>query len=249
MKRFLLLAVLGIVSCTALDDPAPGVGTPVSVTFEVGSYGSFPTKGMADAIAATLPATLDLQLTNTATGATYTAQTGAAVEIPAGTYEVTGGYTPDATNSVYGTSIYLSKAPKVSVAQDVTIAAGTGTYTLTAIYESCALVTLSSEVERWTGATNKKEGFDVDALEHGVYRWTFLTGELTEGRYFHTYLKPSDGSAQVSYTIIGDPALQTNFSDALVVVPGKWYLLRAGDDDVTAGTFAVEWPAWTEGTI
>ena len=249
MKERLLLAVVGVAlaaSCAKQDTPTT-FNPLVAVTFEVGSYGSFPTKGMADAIAATLPASLDLQLTNTSTGAAYTAQTGRAVEIPAGTYAVTGGYVPEATRTIYGTAIYLSHAPKVSVSQEVTITAGMGTCALTAVYESCALVTLSAEVSRWTGATNNKEGFDVDALEYGVYRWTFLTGTMAAGRYFHTYLKPTAGGDLVGYTIVGDPSLLSNFSDALVVEPGKWYLLRAGEGDFEAGTFSVEWPAWTQG--
>ena len=245
-RLLLLVALLAIAASCCKQDIPTTFDNPVSVTFEVGSYGSFPTKGMADAIAETLPAALDLQLTNNATGATYPATTGTAVEIPAGTYSVSGGYTPEATHAVYGTSIYLSHAPKVSISQEVEVTAGMGTCTLTASYESCALVVLDAEVSRWTGATNNREGFDVDALEYGIYKWTFLTGALTSGRYFHTYLKPAEGE-QVSFTIVGDPSLQANFEDALVVTPGKWYLLRTGTGDIEAGTFSVEWPAWTQG--
>lgn len=248
MKKRLLIAsvLLAVAACTKQAPDFPGHF--VSVTFEVGTYvGNFPTKGMADAIAATLPAALDLYLTNTDTGTSYTAQTGRAVELPEGTYSVTGGFTPDATKAIYGNSLYLSNAPKVSVSQDVTITAGMGTCTLLASYESAALVTISDEVQRWTGATSNKEGFDVDALETGIYRWTFITGDFSTNRYFHTYLKPKDGGEQVGYTIVTNPSMQTTFSDALVVDFGKWYLLRAGEGEIQAGAFAVEWPVWTQG--
>ena len=246
MKKRLLIAValIAIAACSK-QEPAPRI---VSVSFEVGTYvGSFPTKGMADAIAETLPESLDLYLTNTATGVSYTAQTGRLVEIPEGTYSVAGGYTPDATRAIYGTALYLSHAPKVAIAQDVTITTGMGTCTLTASYESAALVTIADEVQRWTGATSNKEGFDVDALESGIYRWTFITGDFSTNRYFHTYLKPTDGGEQVGYTIVANPSMQTTFSDALVVDFGKWYLLRAGEGEIQAGTFSVEWPVWTQG--
>lgn len=251
MKK-VLLALLALAASVAPSCNKQDTTTPaplVSVTFAVGGYdsGYFPTRAMADAISATLPASLDLQLTNTATGVTYSAVTGQAVEIPTGTYSVTGGYIPESTKNIYGSAVYLSHSPQVGIDQEVEVVEGVTSYTLTAVYQSCALVTITAEVARWLGATSDREGFDVETMEDGIYSWTFLSGDLAESRYFHTYLTPADGSQQRSYTIIANPSMQMNFSDALVVAPGRWYILRASDAEIQSGGFSVEWPAWTQG--
>lgn len=142
MKK-ILLALLALASAVACTKQAPT--TPiVRVSFSVGEFGYFPTKGLPEAISATLPETLDLTLTNSETGTTYTTTTGASIELPVGTYAVTGGYTPEATTAIYGNSVFLSKTPKVSISQDVQIVEGVSSYTLQAVYQSCALAVTKS---------------------------------------------------------------------------------------------------------
>lgn len=244
MKK-MLLALLALASAVACTKQAPTTTPIVRVSFSVGEFGYFPTKGLPEAISATLPETLDLTLTNSETGAVYTTTTGTSIELPVGTYAVTGGYTPEATTAIYGNSVFLSKTPKVSVSQDVQIMEGVSSYTLQAVYQSCALAVRASEVTRWTGAANR-EGFTIDAMETDGYLWTFLSGELGSSRYFYTYLQPVTGQ-QKSFTIVADPALQMNFSDALVVSPGRWYILRVSDTATQSGSFGIAWPEWSQG--
>lgn len=235
------MGALSLLSCTKQETEL------VSIRFAVGEYGYFPTKGMADAIGATLPESLDLTIKNTSTGATYTTATGQDIEVPVGTYTITGTYTPEATKLIHGYSVFLSHSPKVSISQEVEVTAGQSVYALTANYESLALAIVGSEVTKWQGSTGNREGFEVESLTEGIYEWTFLSGDLGTDKYFHTTLTPADGTASKGFTIIANPEMQMNFSDALLVEPGKWYILRVSDAEIQAGSFAVEWPEWTQG--
>lgn len=248
-KLLALLALAAAIapSCNKQDTQTP---TPiVSVRFNLGGIesGQFPTKGMADAITATLPAVLDLTLTNTATGVTYTTTTGTAVEIPVGTYSVTGGYTPDIVHQVYGATLFISHAPKVAVSEAVEVTEGVAQYTLTAQYQCVALAVPDAEVTKWQGADNNKNGYEIDFLREGAYRWVFLSGEIGDSRYFVTTLYPADGTAYRTYHIVENTRFQINFSDCLVVTPGHWYILRASDSVMQSGSFGVTWPAWSQG--
>lgn len=244
MKR----TILALLALGALLAPSCNKQTPlVRLCFSVGEYGYFPTKGMADAISATLPSSLDLTLKNNATGATYSTTTGQVIELPAGTYTITGDYSPEATKMIYGNALYLSHSPKVSVSEVVEIVPGTTEYNLTANYESLALAVVTQEVDRWMGATSTREGFDIETLTEGAFQWTFLSGDMTTDRRFQTTIKPADGTAMKTFTIIGNPELQQNFADAVLAEPGRWYILRVSDAEILSGSIALEWPAWTQG--
>lgn len=242
----LALAALAAPSCNKQDTQTQ---TPiVSVRFAVGGYsGQMPTKGMPDAIAATLPEVLDLTLTNTATGVAYTTTTGAAVDIPVGTYNITGGYTPAVVHQVYGSALFISHAPKVVISEAVEVTEGVAQYTLTAQYQCIALAVPDAEITRWLGADNNKNGYDIDFLTEGPYRWVFLSGEIGDARYFLTTLYPADGTAYRTYHIVTNPKYQMNFDDCLLVTPGYWYILRASDSATQSGVFSVSWPAWVQG--
>lgn len=222
--------------------------TIVEAVFEVGGYavGTFPTKGMADVIEATLPTSLLLTLTNTATQAQYTTETGEPINIPVGTYSVTACNDPEATQEIAGTALFLSHTPRVRIDTEVQVVAGVGAYSLTATYESVALVTLSAEVSSWTGATSGQVGFTVDAIESGVYRWTFLTGNIRDKKFITT-LAPAGGGRSRNFTIVGNESLLMNYDDALLVSPGHWYILHPSDNVTQSGGFSVEFPEWTQG--
>lgn len=249
MKKALLfwgvLAAAIAPSCTKQDIPTQ---FSASIVFTLDGFdtGAFPTKGMAEVIAATLPTSVELSVTNTATGVTYTTTTGEPINIPLGTYHVTGENSPERLKDIYGNAVYLSHEPKVSIDQEVEVVSGVGAYSLTATYGSLALVTISSETATWTGVANK-EGFSINAVESGIYKWTFLTGDLRDDRYFHTYLTPAAGGPQRSITIIGSSTLLKNFSDGLVVSPGHWYILHPSENASQSGGFSVQFPTWTAG--
>ena len=248
-KLLALLALAAAVapSCNKQDTQTP---TPiVSVRFAVGGYesGYFPTKGMTEAITATLPEVLDLTLTNTATGVAYTTTTGATIDIPVGNYSVTGGYTPEVVHQVYGSALFISHAPKVVISEAVDVVEGVGQYTLTAQYQCVALAVPDAEVSRWLGADSNKNGYEINFLTDGAYRWVFLSGEIGDARYFLTTLYPADGTAYRTYHIVTSAKFQMNFDDCVIVQPGRWYILRASDAVMQSGTFGVMWPDWLQG--
>lgn len=250
MKKALLflgaLAAAISPSCRKQDTITPD--TIVEAVFEVGGYavGTFPTKGMADVIEATLPTSLLLTLTNTATQAQYTTETGEPINIPVGTYTVTACNDPEATQEIAGMALFLSHTPRVRIDTQVEVVAGVGSYSLTATYESVVLVVLTAETSAWTGATSGQVGFTIDAIESGVYRWTFLTGNI-QTKKFVTTLTPEGGGATRNFTIVGNEALLANYSDGLLVSPGHWYILHPSDNVTQSGGFSVDFPAWTQG--
>lgn len=220
----------------------------VSVVFNLDGFdtGSFPTKGMAEVIAATLPTSLDLTVTNTTTGQSYSTVTGEPINIPVGTYQVTACNEPASVQDIAGIALFLSHTPRVRIDTEVEVVSGVGSYSLTATYESVALAVLTSETSNWAGATSNQVGFTVDAIESGIYKWVFLTGDI-KTRKFITTLTPVDGSANRNFTIVGNRESLINFSDGLFVQAGHWYILHPSDIPYQSGGFSVNFPEWLAG--
>lgn len=240
----LAIAVTLLCSCSKQDAPTPT--TTAVFTLDAYDVGTFPTKGMAEVIAATLPPSLDLVVQNTATGTKYTTSTGEPINIPVGTYHVTACNEPEVVQDVNGTALFLTHQPRVRVDTQVEVVEGVGSYSLTGTYESVALVTIASETSAWSGATASKVGFTIDAITSGVYKWTFLTGDIP-GRKFVTTLTPTGGGAARSFTIVGNEELLKNYDDAFLVAPGHWYILHPSDNVSQSGGFSVDFPTWTQG--
>lgn len=247
-KIFLALLALAAAvapSCTKQDTDTP-FSTTAIFTLDGFDTGLFPTKGMAEVIAATLPESLELSVQNTATGTTYTTTTGEPINIPVGTYRVTACNNPTSVKEITGSALFLSHVPRVRVDAEVEVVAGVGSYPLTAAYESVALAILTSETSGWAGTNSSKQGFEVEAITSGIYKWTFLTGDIA-ARKFVTTLTPAGGGATRSFTIVGNAELLANYSDALLVVPGHWYVLHPSDAATQSGGFSVSFPDWTAG--
>lgn len=249
MKRT-LLALLALAAAVAPSCTKQDIDTTFSTTavFTLNGFdtGQFPTRGMAEVIAATLPESLELSVQNTATGTTYTTTTGEPINIPVGTYRVTACNNPASVKEISGSALFLSHVPRVRVDAEVEVVAGVGYYPLTAAYESIALAILTSETSGWAGTNSSKQGFEIEAITSGIYKWTFLTGDIA-GRKFVTTLTPSGCGASRSFTIVGNAELLANYSDALLVAPGHWYILHPTDEDMQSGGFSVEFPTWTAG--
>lgn len=216
-----------------------------SVTFTIGGYGIFPTKGMSEAIATTLPQSLELTLTNKSTGVSYSATTGEEVSVPTGVYRVQGSNSPAALKNIYGIMLTLTHEPKIIVEEDVAIVDGVNAYSLTATYASAALVTLASETSSWRGTINNSE-VDIPTLEHGDYRWVYITGDLT-CRPFPTTLSPIGGGDARLFTIVGSSDLLMSASNGVLVRPGFWYVLHPSDESLQAGGFSINFPEWAIG--
>lgn len=117
MKKILLFLLLAAVACTK---PATQL---VSVRFDYTTEsGQFPTKSIADEIMATLPASLDLVLTD-AYGKTWNVTTRQEITIPVGTYSITGGYSPDAVQTI-ASGKYTTLSPIIEVNDSVAIVEG-----------------------------------------------------------------------------------------------------------------------------
>lgn len=239
MKRKILAllalgAFLAPVACTKQADNL------VPVRIELSS-GNFPTKGIGEEIAATLPAQMQLTLTNTASGESYDIATGCQFRIPEGSYSVVGRTTPAVRQLIYGTTHYTSAEPLVVVEDHLDISAERTAYSVAARYACFVLVADRTEIATW----RVKCGSEWATLERttaGNLWWTFFIGDYDGDHPLRTLATLADGTG-LDYTFYTDAARE----GGLLAEWGKWYLLRQASGASQSGALALTLPAWTAG--
>lgn len=232
MKKILLFLLLAAVACTK---PATQL---VSVRFDYTTEsGQFPTKSIADEIMATLPASLDLVLTD-AYGKTWNVTTGQEITIPVGTYSITGGYSPDAVQTI-ASGKYTTLSPIIEVNDSATIVEGTTEYQVTGSYKSFAVCVLPSEVTEWTAVFGGGQQ-EVECDKTSDLWFIFVTGNLTGGSAFMTKITADTGVFK-EYTLYTNP----NDTNGIRAYYGKWYLLHPFT--YQTGTFGLSLPEWESG--
>lgn len=240
MKKRLLLAVAFAAiaaSCTKQQEVADTTIVPVRISYT--TSGRFPTKGIADAILATLPESLTLTLTD-AEGYTYTAQTGQEIRLPVGTYSVTGGNKPAVVQYISsGSNRYTTHEPIVRVEDQLTITEGVTQYAVEASYGSFAVAVLPSEVALWE-ATFCGSVNEVDCIKTDDLWLVFVTGNLTGGTSFRPVL--TTHNLQVKQF-----NMYTNTADTggIFAEWGKWYILHPFT--YQSGMLGLGLPEWTAG--
>lgn len=228
MKRILLL--LFLVSCTKEMN---------TVIFDYSfDSGPFPTKGMADEISSRLPGSITITLKGTNT---YTIRTGEDVSIPYGDYEVTGTYTPEATQYIYGTTRFLSESPKIVVYDNISIIEGKSEYSVNASYGSFAVGVLPSETSSWKGMFKSQEN-SVNCIKTQNLWWTFVTGNFNSDSPFRMTLSSESGDTKTLFLYTDSPD-----SDGTLVEYGKWYIFHPTDTPIGSYSFGLNTPDWTNG--
>lgn len=246
MKRTLLaliaLAAAVAPSCTKQDNFPSG---PDLVTITIGltpavDSGRFPTKGIGEDIAATLPSQMTLSLTNKATGESFEVVTGASVRIPAGTYTAAGRTSPAPLQFIYDPTHYTSREPLIVVEDELEITTA-GAHYVTAGYRCFVAAIPTSEVSYWwlTTANGRAEVARNTGTENG---WIFVIGDFGTDQYFRTGVTFVDGEQQ-------EYQFQTRDLQAgsILAEYGKWYLLRQQGGTPQNGTIALRFPEWTAG--
>lgn len=234
-------AVVAPVSCTKQDaNPSPEYVT-ITLSLDAGDSGRFPTKGISEEIAATLPEQMTITLTNKASGEAFECTTGMACRIPVGTYTAFGRTAPEVRQEIYGTTHYTSAAPLVVVEQDLDVTEGKTSYSVTAEYRCFALVANRSDVAGWQVKSNG----EWTALEKSTTSeiwWTFVVGDYDAEHPLRTMVILPDNSG-LDYTFY-----TSNLQEGgLLAEWGKWYLLRPGSSTMQTGSLGLVLPEWTAG--
>ena len=242
MKRLsLIVAVAGLVSCAALPE-TPATQQLVCVSFSH----TLNTKALPDAIAASMPASLPITLTSEDTGEVYKTETGKAVILPTGAYQVTGANKPRHTAEVIGSSVYLSAEPALSVSQRVEVVAGVEDYPLAAGVRSCILAVDPAEVKAWSVSCNGETRPVPFSVGGGVW-WTYCTGD-TASRLLRTEVTPTDAQhVTTTFSLTTSAAVASQTEGARVIVPGRWYWLHPDEHPTQEGGLTLDLPEFAPG--
>ena len=249
MKRTTLaLLALGAfvapVACTKqeLPDTSRAI-VPVTISLAGYESGSMPTKGIAEEISSTLPASMTLSVTEKTSGKTYEVTTGTTCRLPVGTYSVAGATQPEVRQGIYGTTRYLSDKPKVVVEDEIVVTEGQTAYSVTATYQCYVLAVYTSEVKAWTGTFKGNAGAEAYHLAADGLWWVFVVGDFSADYPFYTSITLTDNT-KLDYTFYTRD-LQPG---GILAEYGKWYLLRpSGGGNLQMGSMSLNLPAWTAG--
>ena len=205
--------------------------------------------GGVDAIlAAAYPASVSLKLTNTLTGITYDATTGAAVLLPVGAYSVTGRYKPRAEASFTG-SAYFAASPSFEVSAGLEVVAGVTDYAVPVEWTCCALCVDTGEVLRWRWYDMGGTAADVPALAGESAELVFFCGSV-DNAAMRVALTPADLEhyAATDWWLSSSRAQVADFANGLVVQSGRWYRLHPDGVVTESGALSLGFPAWVCGS-
>lgn len=245
MKRTLLallaLAAAVAPSCTKQDTEHAPEWVTITLSLRPDyDTGRFPTKGIGEDIAATLPSQMTLSLTNKATGESFEVVTGASVRIPAGTYTAAGRTSPAPLQFIYDPTHYTSREPLIVVEDELEITTA-GAHYVTAGYRCFVAAIPTTEVSYWwlTTANGRAEVARNTGTENG---WIFVIGDFGTDQYFRTGVTFVDGEQQEYQFHTRDPQ-----PGGIVAEYGKWYLLRQAGGTPQMGSIGLRLPEWTAG--
>lgn len=213
MRKFTFAALtagLILTACDKAEDTRVISTTQQTRTFTYAMDGgsmyrtrSVETSYVLNAIESALPAKVSIYLTSQTTSKIYQGKTDEPIVLPTDEYHVIGSYdAPMVGGMLQGTSGYLTHAPKIDIAQDISVTDDVTAYTLQGTYKSFAIVVDAEETESVyiTGASGKEE--EVTFLTSGTSKIAFV-----QGNYSTNYLKlrvvPTDTErfSEAEYTI------------------------------------------------
>lgn len=245
MKKALFALLIGatLVSCNKEATP-----TPKRVFSYAMNGNSMYTKAVqSDAVLATissaLPTEIPIVLTSTKT---YATKTGTPIELPSGTYKVSGNYNGDMMGREISNDGYMSQTPAIRIYQDaLTITDEVTDYSIPASYSCFALACDPTIVEK--ASVNDKFGkpFDVDFIETENLMLIFVQGTFSSF-YVTITLTPKDTEAYKETTF----TLSTTAHPSLSLVEhGKWYYLEPTIDGEQPKVLGYDLPSMEQGTL
>lgn len=250
MKKLpLALLALGafvapVVSSCNKDDALSSSREYVTITLGLrtaADSGTFPTKGISEEIAATLPATMLLTLTDTGSGESYQVNSGGQIRVKEGTYLVTGRTTPAVRQEVYGTTHYTSAEPLIVVEDRIEVSVTKTAYSVTAAYR-CFVVALNpNDFADWYLQSNGEFIGMAHSTAPDLW-WTYVIGDYDAAHPLRIQPKLPNGSS-LDYTFYTDELRD----GALLAEFGKWYMLRENTGQMASGSLALTLPVWTAG--
>lgn len=245
MRKLVTLALLCLVAACA-KEPAPEAA--VKVVLEVANLrsGNIGTKAGVPAILnVTAPSgSISLHLQSTAVAARqYDVTTGQEVELPAGTYTVTGSYNPSYSCEVYRGRGY--NTPPYSVSQSITITEGVTNYSVDAIYDCFALVIDYTQAEKYKHLNKNASPVDVPFVDDGDYGVLYVkcTSSWTWNDSYMLYVFPVNPAEQEQATY----QLVTSGTQGVKVENGKWYYFGPTPVVKYDGTLSPQMPTWVPG--
>ena len=227
MKKITILfaMVLCLASCCR-SEKAEDRNTQI-VTFDYRVYTELPmTKavnadGITSWITGQLPSTISLKLTD-ANGVKYNIETGSAIELPLGTYTVTGKSAPTSSGSIVGSDIYFSKTrPTIVVNTTIEVTYTHTTYTIPATYNSFGIVVDYTETASATYASSHGETGTIDFAPVGTSGIVFVNGAL-DTYILDVTVNPCNGGDKITTYTFKTAYSQSTISPNM----GYYYILH-----------------------
>ena len=227
MKKYLILAAILAVSCSKTEQ------------FATISFGMFEehsiTKSTADdvrtAIVSRIPSEVELTLTRSKTGKTYTVSTGESITLPVGEYTVKGSVTPSSITNFPRSGMWAAETASVSINEKVNVVSGTDTYTLTPNF-TCFAIAIGDDTASFSWAHANVTGSATGLMFFG---W--------DNNYeLSVTAKPADYDSRedVRFTFGGAGVQAQN---------GKFYILHTDAVTTEEGGFIFNIASWSEGEL
>lgn len=234
MKRFLIFAALvAAIACSKQEDFA---------TLSFGLKGveeHSMTRASADdvrsLISGRMPETIDLTLTRTKSGKTYSVTTGESITLPVGEYTVKANVKPSNLTNFPRAGMSAMDTPSLSINEKVTVVSGTDSYTLTPVF-NCFAIAAPEDVASYSYAHGSASGtVSGDGIKLRFFGWD-NDYELT------VTAKPADyDSKDDAVFVFGGTGVQAQ--------NGKFYILHPEAVITEESGFTFGLGAWTEGVL
>lgn len=203
---------------------------------------SVETDDVLNAIESALPAKVSIFLTSQTTGKIYQGKTAEPVVLPTDAYHVIGSYDASMVGSMLqGADGYLTHAPKIDIAQDISVSDDVTSYTLQGTYKSFAIVVDAEETQTAyiTGKSGKEE--EVSFLTSGTSKIVFVQGNYANN-YLTLRIVPTDTErfSDATYTLAaksGTGLTQVEF--------GKFYIFHPKVEGEEPKVVSLDLPTFT----
>lgn len=241
MTKSTILALICAIALLCACQKSETSSDLVPVTFTYGLSGGSPfiTKSGESELLFSLTPTQAITLTLIdSKGKTYSAQTGATLQIPQGTYQVT--YeTPTPQDSQNYGYFFFTRVPLIRINETITISKEQTQYAVTASYTSSAILYDTSEVQSASYYSKTNTERDILTSSGGGLAVFFCNGSLPEG--MQLIFKGKEGYKTISIGVTTEAKEGYN-----LLASGNWYFLRLPTTNTSAG-FSFSLLDWNEG--
>lgn len=190
-----------------------------------------------------LPASITLTLTD-GDGNKTTVTTGQSVSLKLGTYTVKAKYTPQSVAQVFGSSVYLSNEPSLSINTTLTITVEQTSYVVGANYTCFGIVVDNEEVESASFVSSHGESgvLNMNPAGSNAYGIIFVNGPLDTATMDIVLTAKDISLKNTTYTFY----VNSNTGDVYAQY-GKYYILHPKvKTSVDEGFLSYVGDDWTE---